>query len=189
MRRRVLSLALVLILGGVLLGQGRADEYTVDPYHSSISFQIEHFGLTWVHGRFNEFSGGFTVEKGDPGKSAFALTIKTASVDTNNAKRDGHLRSPDFFDVKQYPTISFKSSAVKAVAGGYQVTGNLTLNGVTRPVSFTLEGGKTVEFKGITRIGFSTNFTVKRSQFEMKKMVGPLGDEVRVSIGIEGIKK
>jgi polyisoprenoid-binding protein YceI len=188
--RRVLPLAFYLTLAGIALGQARADDYTVDPMHSSVSFQIEHFGLTWVHGRFNEFSGSFNVDRADPSKSSFAMTIKTASVDTNNAKRDGHLKSPDFFDAKQYPTIAFKSNSVKATAGGgYEVTGNLTMNGVSRPVTFTLEGGKTAEFMGVTRIGFHTNFMVKRSDFDMKKMVGPLGDLVKVSIGIEGIKK
>jgi polyisoprenoid-binding protein YceI len=183
-------MALTLTLAGALFGQARADDYNIDPYHSSISFQISHIGLTYVHGRFNEFSGGFTLNKADPAKSSFSLTIKTTSVDTNNAKRDGHLRSPDFFDVKQNPTIAFKSTAVKAAGAGYQVTGNLTMNGVSRPVTFTLEGGKTAEFpKGVTRIGFHTQFTLKRSDFEMKKMVGPLGDEVKVAIGIEGVQK
>jgi polyisoprenoid-binding protein YceI len=188
--RRVLPLALVLTLVGVVLGQARADDYAVDPYHSSVSFQIEHFGLTWVHGRFNEFSGTFSIDKADPSKSSFAMTIKTGSVDTNNSKRDGHLKSPDFFSVKQYPAITFKSTAVKAAAGGgYEVTGNMTMNGVSRPITFTLEGGKTAEFMGTTRIGFHTNFTLKRSNFEMKKMVGPLGDTIKVSVGVEAVKK
>jgi polyisoprenoid-binding protein YceI len=190
MRRRFSLLALAFVLSGALLAQARAGEnYNVDPDHSSVSFKIQHFGLTWVHGRFNEFSGRFTVDKADPSKSSFELTIKTGSVDTNNAKRDGHLKSPDFFNAKQFPAITFKSTAVKAAAGGYQVTGNLTLNGVTKPVTFNLEGGKTAEFMGVARIGFSTDLTLKRSDFDMKKMVGPLGDEVKVSIGIEGIKK
>jgi polyisoprenoid-binding protein YceI len=189
--RRVSLLALAVVLPCVVLARARADEkYGVDLMHSSVSFKIQHLGLTWVHGRFNDFSGNFTIDKEDPSRSTFELTIKTASVDTNNAKRDGHLKSPDFFNANQYPTITFKSTAVKAVAGGYAVTGNLTLHGVTKQVTFTLEGGKTAEFpKGVTRIGFSTDLTLKRSQFEMNKMVGPLGDEVRVSIGIEGIKK
>ncbi len=188
--RRVLPLALCLTLAGIVLGQARADEYRVDPMHSSISFQIEHFGLTWIHGRFNEFSGNLNVDKADPSKSSFEMTIKTGSVDTNNAKRDGHLRSPDFFDTKQYPTITFKSSSVKpAAGGGYEVTGNMTMNGVSRPITFTLEGGKTLEGKGPARIGFHSNFTLKRSDFDMKKMVGPLGDQIKVSVGIEGIKR
>jgi polyisoprenoid-binding protein YceI len=190
MRRRVLPIALALTLSGVLLAQARADDYAIDPYHSSISFQISHLGLTYVHGRFNEFSGSFNLDRTDPAKSSFTLTIKTASVDTNNAKRDAHLRSPDFFDVKQNPAITFKSTAVKAAGEGYQVTGNLTLNGVSRPVTFTLEGGKTAEFpKGVVRVGYHTQLTLKRSDFEMKKMVGFLGDEVKVSIGFEGVRK
>jgi polyisoprenoid-binding protein YceI len=190
MRNRVLPVALALTLCGALLARARADDFAIDPYHSSISFQISHLGLTYVHGRFNEFSGDFNLDKADAAKSSFNLTIKTASVDTNNAKRDAHLRSPDFFDVKQNPTMTFKSTAVKAAGEGYRVTGNLTLNGVTRPLTFTLEGGKAAEFpKGTVRIGFHTHFTLKRSDFEMKKMVGPLGDEVKVYVGFEGVKK
>jgi polyisoprenoid-binding protein YceI len=188
--RRVFSVAFAVTVVGFVLGQVRADDYTIDPAHSSISFQISHLGLTWIHGRFDEFGGSFSLDKAAPARSAFELTIKTASVDTNNGKRDGHLRSPDFFDAKQNPTITFKSTAVKEVGSSYQVTGNLTMNGTTRQVSFILEGGKTAEFpKGVVRVGYHTNFTLKRSDFEMKKMVGPLGDEVKVSIGIEGIKK
>ena len=188
--RRMFSVAFAFTVVGIALGQVRADDYTVDPAHSSISFQIAHMGLTWVHGRFNEFTGSFTIDKADPAKSTFELTIKTASVDTNNGKRDGHLRGSDFFDVKQYPVMTFKSTVVKEVGSGYQVTGNLTMHGKSQPVSFTLEGGKTAEFpKGQVRIGYHTNFTLKRSDFEMNKMVGPLGDEVKVSIGIEGVKK
>jgi polyisoprenoid-binding protein YceI len=191
MRRSLPPLALALALSGVLLAQGRADEkFGVDPDHSSVSFKIQHLGLTWIHGRFNEFSGGFVLDKEDPSRSSFDLTIKTASVDTNNAKRDGHLKSPDFFNAKQFPVITFKSTMIKAAGSGYQVTGNLTLNGVTKPISFTLEGGKTAEFpKGTVRIGYFTDLTLKRSEFGMGKMVGPLGDEVKVSIGLEGLKK
>ncbi len=188
---RILSLVVLgLALLGLGLAQASADTYAVDPAHSSVSFKIQHLGLTWVHGRFNEFGGGFDLDNSDTSKSSFNLTIKTASVDTNNAKRDGHLRSPDFFNATQNPAIAFKSTAVKVVAGGYRVSGDLTMNGVTKAIAFTLEGGKTAEFpKGVARIGFAADLTLKRSEFGMSKMVGPLGDEVQVSIGVEGVKK
>jgi polyisoprenoid-binding protein YceI len=91
-----------------------------------------HLGLTQIHGRFNEFSGSFKIDKDNPAKSSFALSIKVASVDTNNKKRDGHLRSPDFFDVKQYPLLTFQSTGAKAVAGGDEVTITIGLEGVKK---------------------------------------------------------
>jgi polyisoprenoid-binding protein YceI len=167
-----------------------ADTYAIDPVHSGVSFKIGHLGLSNVHGRFDDFGGGFTIDP-DASKCSFEVTIKTESVDTNNKQRDTHLRSPDFFNSKQFPEITFRSTAVKAVEGGYEVTGDLTLHGVTKPVTFSLKGGKTAEFpKGVTRTGYTGDLVIKRSDFEIAKGIGDaLGDEVQVSIGIEGTKK
>ena len=112
-------------------------------------------GLSYIHGRFDDFTGNFTIDTSDPAKSSFTLTIKPESVDTNNAGRDTHLRGPDFFNVKQFPVISFTSTAVKPIEGGYEVTGDLTLHGETKPVTFSLKGGKTAQFHpGVERTGF-----------------------------------
>jgi polyisoprenoid-binding protein YceI len=168
----------------------RADDYVIDPMHSGVNFKISHLGLSWVAGRFNELSGGFTIDP-DAGKCSFALTIKAQSVDTNNQKRDDHLRSGDFFNVAQYPTITFESTSVKAGQdGGYQVTGDLTMHGEKKPVTFTLVGGRQAEFpKGFKRTGFSTDLTVKRSEFGIDKFPEMLGEDVSVSISFEGTKK
>jgi polyisoprenoid-binding protein YceI len=168
-----------------------ADDYTVDPVHSSVSFKIQHLGISWVHGRFNTFKGSFAIDKADPAKSSFELTINADSVDTANKQRDTHLNSPDFFDANQFPTITFKSTRVKPTKEGYEVTGEMTMHGKTKPISLKLEGGKEAEFpKGMKRTGFSTDFTLKRSDFGMvDKQPGALGDEVHVSIGIEGTRK
>lgn len=184
-----MALAVSFFLG---LGiHATADDYAIDAAHSGVSFQISHLGLSYVQGRFNEFSGNFTIDTSDPGKSSFALLIKTESVDTNNAGRDKHLRSPDFFNVKQFPAITFTSTAVKAIEGGYEVTGDLTLHGETKPVTFSLKGGKSAQFPpGVQRTGFSTSqVVVKRSDFGVGKPMPVLGDEVYVSIGFEGTKK
>ena len=120
------------------------------------------------------------------------MNIKADSVDTNNAKRDGHLKSPDFFNTKQYPSIDFTSTSVKPTESGYQVTGDLTLHGETKPVTFELKGGKMTEFpKGVQRTGFTTQFHVKRSDFGVATKVGPsmLGEDVWVTISFEGTKK
>jgi polyisoprenoid-binding protein YceI len=167
-----------------------AQEYVVDPAHSSANFKISHLGLSWVFGRFNELTGNFIIDPADATKSSFAMTIKADTVDTNNAKRDEHLRSPDFFNSKQFPTLSFKSTAVKAMKEGYQVTGDLTLHGVTKPVTFNLLGGRTAEFpKGMQRTGYTTELMIKRSDFGMDKMLEAIADDVHLAVSFEGTKK
>jgi len=169
----------------------RADDFTIDKMHAGVNFKISHVGLSYVFGRFNDFSGTFAVDP-DASKCAFTMTIKTESIDTANQARDGHLKSPDFFNAKQFPAISFQSTSVKAVKDGYEVTGDATIHGVTKPVTFTLTGGKTAEFpKGTQRTGFSTEFVLKRSDFGIGAKVPPeaAGDEVYVSISFEGTKK
>jgi polyisoprenoid-binding protein YceI len=191
MHKQYLQMALAGVLSFGLGTVVKADDYTIDAVHSGVSFQISHVGLAYIHGRFDDFSGNFTIDTSDPTKSAFSLSIKSESVDTNNSKRDEHLRSPDFFNVKQFPTISFTSTSVKPIDGGYEVTGDLTIHGATKPVTFSLKGGASAEFpKGVSRTGFSTSqIVVKRSDFGVGKPMPVLGDEVYVSISFEGTKK
>ena len=170
-------------------GAVQAEEYAIDPAHTAFSFKVQHLGVSWTHGRFNAVDGAFRIDP-NPANTSFALQIKTDSVDTANQQRDDHLRSPDWFNSKQFPLITFKSTAVKAVAGGYEVTGDLTLHGVTKAVVLNLDGGGKAEFpQGVQRIGFTTNVVLKRSEFGMNTMVGPVGDDVYLSISFEGIKK
>jgi polyisoprenoid-binding protein YceI len=166
------------------------DDFKVDPVHSSVSFQVQHAGISYVHGRFNVVSGEFTIDKTDPSKSSCALSIKAESVDTNNQQRDTHLKSADFFNVKQFPTITFKSTAFKAVEGGYEVTGDLTLHGETKAVTFKLSGGKETEFPPkVKRTGYWADLKINRSDFGMNKMLEAIGDTVFISVGVEGTKK
>lgn len=187
-----LALALLTFaIGTIALAARAADSYSVDPVHSSVSFGISHAGISDIHGRFNDFSGKFVIDKDDPNKSSFTLDIKVESVDTNNAKRDEHLRQPDYFDAKQFPLLSFKSTKVKATDTGYEVTGDLTLHGVTKQITLNLKGGhKVVEFpKGVTRVGVLSATTIKRSEFGMTTEIGALGDEVHIIVGLEAAKK
>ena len=185
------SLCLVILVAAVGETARAADTYVVDPVHSSVSFKIAHQDISYIHGRFDDVSGQFVIDKNDPAKSSFALSIKTESVNTNNAKRDEHLRTPDYFNVKQFPTMTFQSTKVELAKGGYEVTGDLTLHGVTKPVTFTLIGGdKTVEFpKGMMRIGFTISLSIKRSEFDMKTDLKGLGDDVYIDMGIEAAKQ
>jgi polyisoprenoid-binding protein YceI len=177
----------------VLLGidtAATADDYVIDAAHSGVNFKISHLGLAYVHGRFDSFSGNFTIDTSDPAKSSFTLSIKPETIDTNNMGRDTHLRSPDFFNVKQYPVISFTSTSVKPGEEGYEVTGDLTLHGATKPVTFSLKGGKNAEFPpGVKRTGYSTDLVLKRSEFGVGKPMPALGDDIFVSISFEGTKK
>jgi polyisoprenoid-binding protein YceI len=185
----------ILALGGLLglvASTTAADNYKIDPVHSSVHFKIRHMDISDIYGRFNEVAGNFVLDKEDPSKSSFTMTIKTDSVDTNNKGRDKHLRSPDFFNAPQFPEITFKSTEVKPVDGGYEVTGDFTMHGVTKPISFTLKGGKEVEFppgRKQHRTGFATQLDIKRTDFGIEKFVGMLGDEVHVGIGFEGVKE
>jgi len=183
-------LGALVLLAGLAAPARAADDYAVDAMHTSVSFKVSHLGLSWTHGRFNDVSGNFTIDPDSPAKCSFTFSAKVASVDTNNKKRDEHLRSPDFFNVKQYPVISFKSTAVKAAKGGYEVTGDLTLHGQTKPVTFTLTGGRKAEFpKGVQRTGYSTELVIKRSDHGMDKLKGAVGDDIYISLSFEGVKK
>jgi polyisoprenoid-binding protein YceI len=190
MRHRfLLRIAAAVVAVAVVASLQAADSYSVDPVHSSVSFQIEHFGISYVHGRFNKMKGEFTIDKDDPSKSSISLTIDADSVDTNNQQRDGHLKSPDFFNVKQFPTISFKSKSLKADKDGYEVTGDLTMHGETKEISFKLNGGKQMEMKGQKRTGYWADLRLKRSDFGMKNMLEGIGDTVYISVGVEGTAK
>ncbi|MDQ7007169.1 MAG: YceI family protein [Acidobacteriota bacterium] len=166
-----------------------ADTYKIDPVHTNVIFAIEHLGVSKFHGRFNDVSGTFTIDKADPAASSIHLEIKAASVDTHSEKRDNHIKSPDFFNVRQFPVITFKSTKVSAKGKTWTISGDLSFHGVTRniTVDFHLIGeGK--DPWGNYRAGGTVRFTIKRSDFGMKYMQGPLGDEVEIIVNIEGIR-
>lgn len=193
MNIRLIRLALLVFIGGAavsLAANRAADDYVVDTEHAAATFRISHLGLSWTHGRFKGLSGKFVVDAANPANSRFELSARVDTVDTDNAKRDEHLRGPDFFNVKQFPMITFKSTLVKPVENGFQVTGDLTLHGVTKPVTFPLLGGRSAEFpKGVKRTGYTGELTIKRSQFGMDKMTDFIGDEVPIVLSFEGTKK
>jgi polyisoprenoid-binding protein YceI len=167
----------------------RGAAYDVDPVHSAIVFGITHMGAGYFYGRFNEPAGTFSFNADDPSTASFDIKLLADRVDTGNGKRDGHLKSADFFNAKQFPDITFKSTSVKKQGKGFQVAGNLTLHGVTKPVTAELEhiGSKTTE-RG-AKCGFRGSFKIKRSDFGITFMPDGLGDEVTVLIGLEGSGK
>lgn len=194
MRRFFSAVAMTLVVGAGACAAGSqavaADDYAFDPVHSSVSFKARHLDISWIHGRFNEMEGKISLDRDDPAKSSFELSIKADSVDTGNKARDEHLRQPDYFDTKQFPTIDFKSTSVKAVKGGYEVTGDFTMHGKTKKIALKFEGGKEIEFMGTKRVGFATELSLKRSDFGFdKKAIGPIGDEALIFIDFEGARK
>jgi len=182
---------LVLIGIAVAAPASAAGTYQLDPVHTSITFKVKHLNVTFVYGRFNEVAGTLVFDDADPANSSIHVQVKTASVDTFNAKRDDHLRSPDFFDAAAHPVIEFKSTAVKKVdPETYSVQGNLTLHGVTRPVTVAaILTGAGKDPWGSERIGFETAFMIKRTDFGMTSNLQAAGDEVRLTVSVEGIRK
>lgn len=167
-----------------------ADTYKVDPVHSSVIFSIKHNGVTDFYGDFKDISGTVTFDGADSSKSSVELTVPVESIDTRNDKRDQHLKSPDFFNAKQFPAITFKSNKVEGSGESYKISGDLTIHGVTKPITADFKrgadgkggGGKTVG-------GGEARFTIKRSDYDMKFMLGPLGDEVNIILSLEGAKQ
>jgi polyisoprenoid-binding protein YceI len=144
-----------------------AGTYTIDATHSRIGFVARHAMVTKVRGSFNEFDGAGAFDPADPAAAHLQLTIKAASIDTRNADRDAHLRSNDFFDMDTYPEISFVSTAVEQTGDDdYQVTGDLTIKGVTKPVKVDFEyTGTAVDPYGNTRIGLDGKTTINRKDW------------------------
>jgi polyisoprenoid-binding protein YceI len=141
--------------------------YTIDPSHSRLGFVARHAMITKVRGAFNDFEGSLDIDAADPSRSTAKVVIQAASIDTRNADRDNHLRSNDFLAMDQFPTIAFESTAAEQVGDDtYRVTGDLTIRGVTRPVSidFELTGAATDPW-GNLRLGFEGSVTVNRKDW------------------------
>ncbi|MFT7632881.1 MAG: polyisoprenoid-binding protein YceI [Mariniblastus sp.] len=170
--------------------ESKDSEFTIDNDHTSIIFAVSHFGLSYTYGRFNQCSGGFSLQAGQLTKPGFAFKIEADSIDTNQDERDKHLKGPDFFDTKNFPTIDFVTTEFTKVDGVYQVKGNMTMLGKTQPLTMPVQlvGIGTGPF-GKQRAGFFTKFTIKRSDFGMDEMKMKIGDNISVTFSFEGIKK
>ena len=170
--------------------ENKSDRYLIDNAHTSIVFAISHFGLSYTYGRFNKIDGEFALNGAELTESGFSFTIKADSIDTNNEERDKHLRSPDFFDTQQFPDIKFVTKSFTKEDGVYQVVGEMTMLGKTRPLTMSLRlVGVGKGPSGKQRAGYFTKFTIKRSDFGMDKMAGQIGDNIAVTFSFEGIKQ
>lgn len=170
--------------------------YDIDQSHSQVGFKIRHL-VSKTGGVFKSYAGSVNYDEAKPETLSVEATIQTTSVDTNEPKRDEHLRTADFFNVEKFPTMTFKSTKTKKVkAGVWQITGDLTLLGVTKPVVLDVDGGEiTNDPWGNTRVGFSAKTKINRKDWGMvynkvlDKGALMVGEEVEISIEIEGIKK
>ncbi|MDH1442513.1 YceI family protein [Pseudomonas sp. GD03721] len=183
-----------LVLGSALIGgQAMAADYVIDKQgqHAFVNFKISHLGYSWLYGTFKDFDGTFSYDAANPEASKVNVTLKTASVDTNHAERDKHLRSADFLNVSKHDTATFESTSVKSTGEGTaDVTGNLTLNGVTKPVVIAAKFiGEGKDPWGGYRAGFEGTTTLKLKDFDITKDLGPASETVELIISIEGIRK
>ena len=167
--------------------------FNIDKAHSEAVFQVRHL-ITKVRGRFTDLGGSIQYNQGQPEQSSVTFSINTASIDTSEADRDKHLRSADFFDADNHPTIAFKSTRVKGSGGKFDVTGNLTIRGtskaLTLPVTFL---GYAKDPWGNERAGFETEITINRKDFGLH-WNAPLeaggflvGDDVKITLSIQAV--
>lgn len=192
-RHLAVVLAAVFVLSGALLPRpGNAAEYEIDikGMHAFVQFRIIHLGYSVLAGRFNDFTGSFTWDKDNPGASSIVITINTASIDTNHAERDKHLREAEFLDVNKYPRAVFKSSKYLGDASGGKMLGLLTLHGVTKPITLDVKViGEGPDPWGGYRAGFSATTSITRSDFGMQHDLGPAARTMDFELYIEGVRK
>ena len=193
--------AAALLAAGIGMGMGGRDAadpataaapaeaktFSIDPVHSNVIFKIKHNNASNFYGRFDKVSGSFTV--GDT--ASFDVKVDAASVDTNNSKRDDHVKSPDFLSVKEFPEISFSGKDFKKSGDSWKGSGELSLHGVKKTIEVEIKQigmGAGMGGKGEVA-GVEANITIKRTDYGVKGMVGPLGDDVTLWVSLEGGSK
>jgi len=167
-----------------------AATFNIDPVHSAVVFNVGHLNVSKVWGRFNDFSGTISVDDATGALTGVNVTVKTNTVDTAVARRDTHLKSADFFNVTQFPTMTFVSTSVAAVeANRYELTGEFTLKGVTKTVQLeVVQLGRARDANG-ERLGAEGTFTIKRSEFGMTYgLPTQVGDDVAITVAFEANK-
>ena len=183
----------IVALTGVSVAS--AADYVIDTKgsHAFVQFRVKHLGMSWLYGRFNEFSGNFTYDEGDAAASTVSVEIDTTSLDSNHAERDKHLRSSDFLDVDQFPTATFESTSYRPTGENTaDLTGNLTLHGVTKEVTISVEhiGGGDDPWGGY-RQGFEGRTTIQPGDFgiDMVGQLGPAAATVELMLTAEGVRQ
>jgi polyisoprenoid-binding protein YceI len=189
MNRRIFTALVAGVLFAGTAAFAQSSTWTIDKNHAEVNFQIRHAAVSTVRGSIGGVTGTVIWDPKDLSKASVTATIDTTTVNTNNDARDKHLKSADFFNIEKFPTMTFKSTAVTRVDGKLQVVGDLTLAGVTKPVTLDVDG-PTAPVKGMRGglvTGFSATGTIKRSDFGFGSKFGEpiLGDEVKFTIDLE----
>ena len=183
------ALAAAMLLPTPLL----AEKYVIDTEgsHAFIQFRILHLGYSWLTGRFNTFNGEFEYDENNPDKASVKVEIDVASIDSNHAERDKHLRGEDFLDVKKFPKASFVSTTFKDNGDGTAVLkGDLTLHGVTKPVTIDVEHiGHGADPWGGYRRGFEGTTRIALADYDINYNLGPKSKEVELTLSVEGIRQ
>jgi polyisoprenoid-binding protein YceI len=162
-----------------------ADQYTIDPAHSSATFSVRHMMISTVPGRFSEISGTINYDEKDITKSSVEATIKTASVTTDNQYRDKDLKSANYFDVEKYPEITFKSTKIEKRGEQLVAIGDFTMHGVTKQIELPFEINKATTPRG-TVIGATADTKLSRKEYGITSGAAMVGDEIKISLSVEG---
>jgi len=194
-KKTVKNTFLGLTLSAALLNSGSvfAEEYAIDTkgMHAFIQFKISHLGYSWLWGRFNDFNGSFNYDEKDKAASSAKVTVKTASIDSNHAERDKHLRSSDFLDVKKFPEATFESTSYEEDSNGKAtLKGKLSLHGVTKDIvlDVTQIGAGKDPWGGFRR-GFEGKTRITLKDFGITKNLGPASADLELIISFEGVRK
>lgn len=190
MKKRLSGLAIATLL--FTTGSALAADYKIDKegQHAFVNFRIKHLGYSWLYGTFKDFDGTFYFDEKNPANDKVNVTINTNSIDTNHAERDKHLRSADFLNVAKYPQATFTSTEVKKDGNDLDITGNLTLNGVTKPVKLEAElTGQGDDPWGGKRAGFEAEGKIRLKDFNITTDLGPASQEVDLIISVEGVQQ
>lgn len=160
--------------------------FQVDATHSTVLFKVKHANASYTYGWFKDLAGSFAIDA-DPKKSSVELTVQAASIDTRDAERNDHLAGPDFLNAKQFPELTFKSTSVEPAAGGWRVTGDLTIHGTTRSVTFTaVPVGDAKDPRGQRLVGVEAHLTIQRADFGVAFMPEMIGPDIELTIALQG---
>lgn len=190
--KNIITLAFATLLFSSTQARAAPEKYIYDPLHTQILFSVNHLGYSNSTGKFNKFSGGFTFDQEKPETSQAEITIDVNSIDMDSDAWEKHLKSPDFFNTEKFPTITFKSTkVVKTGEKTADMTGDMTLLGVTKPVTLNVTFNKAATFPMNKNYvaGFSLSGKLKRSDFGMTGSLPMVGDDVTLSIQVEGIRQ
>ena len=190
LKKTLLTLSAASLLGTSLLANAADYKFDKEGQHAFVQFRIQHLGYSWLYGTFKDFDGTFTFDEANPSADKVNVTLNTASLDTNHAERDKHIRSADFLNTAKFPQATFASTAVKKEGKEYKITGDLTLYGVTKPITLVARLlGEGKDPWGGYRAGFEANGEIVLKEFNITKDLGPASQKAELIISVEGVRQ